>query len=149
MIVARVVSGVSSHFHVRLPEWVMIVPALGMGVAMVGQPDMFSLSPSFAGVQRIMPQEVWASLVLLCATARLAALTVNGTFTGFRFSPHIRAVASFVGVGFWGSFASGFVQSAVAGGGSWSAVVAYSTFVLLEMANVYRAMRDTGGAARG
>ena len=148
MIVARVVSGVSSHFQIRLSEWVMIFPTTGMGVALMGQPAMFSTSPSFAGVAHVMAQDRWAFLVLLCAVARLVALTVNGTFSRFRFSPHIRAVASFVGVAFWGAFASGFFQSAMAGVGAWSAVVAYSTFVIMEMANVYRAMGDTGGSAR-
>ncbi|UIJ73384.1 hypothetical protein [Aurantimonas sp. HBX-1] len=80
---------------------------------------------------------------------RLAALTINGTFKGFAFSPHIRALASVVGVAIWSQVSLGFLMAFLAGGGAPSGVIGWSTMVLLEIMNVYRSWSDVGkNAAR-
>jgi hypothetical protein len=113
-----------------------------MGLAFKLQPDMFLASPSFAQVAYWADQPTWAAIVLACAIVRLLALVVNGTFHAFRFSPHFRAAASLVGVLFWAQYCLGFVMTAIYSGGAWSAVVAYSSFVILELVNVSRSVHD-------
>lgn len=145
----RIADGVSAHFPQRVSEWLMVWPCVGMGVALNLQREMFQTSPSFAQLERWLGETEWAFLALMCGAIRLAALTINGTFAGFRYSPHLRISASFVSAFFWMQLCLGFVVPAASGHGGYLALVAYSTFVLAEAANVYRASRDIGprGAA--
>lgn len=144
MIVARVAKGIRAHWQIRATEWVMVWPAIGIGTALNFQFDMFDVSTSYTALERWATQETWASMVLICAMVRLVALVVNGTFRGFQYSPHMRAFASVMGIGFWSQFCLGFLSSAVFNGGAWSGAVAYSTFVLMELLNLYRSMSDVG-----
>lgn len=142
MIVLRMAHGVRSHFTLRLSEWLMIYPAIGMWIAFQMQPQMFSLSSSFAVLDRWADEMTWAWLVLCCALARLVALTVNGSFKTFPYSPHMRLGAAFIGIAFWSQFALGFVLAYLATGSALSAVFAYTTFCLAELANIYRTWGD-------
>lgn len=146
MIALRVARGITEHFPMRVTEWLMLFPAFAMGLALLMQTDMFQTSPSFLTLAQWADQPVWAFAVLLCAGARIMSLTINGTFSGFRFSPHMRAGASLIGVAFWSQYALGFLVSALYGGGSWSAPIMYSTAVLFELVNTYRSWADVGRA---
>lgn len=145
IIVRSVISGVRDHFIIRISEWVMLLPTGGMwfGLKYV-QPDMFHSSNSFNQLANMAQEETWAMFVLFCAVARFGALIVNGTFDVFKYSPHIRAAASLMGLVFWSQFCVGIFQAYLYDGGSFSGVVAYSTFVALELANMYRSFRDIG-----
>lgn len=142
MIVVRVITGIRSHWHVRATEWLMIYPAVAMGAALIYQPDMFQTSKSFADVAEWMTQAQWSLLALSCALVRIIALTVNGTFETFRYSPHMRALASFTGIFFWSQFCLGLLSTALYGGGSWSGPIMYSTACLMELLNIYRSWMD-------
>ncbi|WP_108661037.1 hypothetical protein [Acuticoccus kandeliae] len=142
LIVRRISDGVRSHFGIRVSEWVMVYRALGMGLALMLQPDMFSTSPSFEAITRWADESLWSCFAITCAFLRFAALVINGTFERFQYSPHIRAFASLAGVLFWSPFTLGFLQAALFGEGAWSPVVAYSTLLTLEFANVYRSFFD-------
>ena len=144
LIIVRLGRGIHEHFHIRLSEWIMVYPALGMWFAFQYQPEMFSTSPSFETLRHWANEHTWGVLCLWCGVARLIALTVNGTFRAFSYSPHMRIAASFIGVAFWSQFSLGFLTASLAGNGAFSAVVAFSTFCLLELANVYRSWSDIG-----
>lgn len=144
MIVIRVVSGIKSHIHIRATEWLMVYPAVGIGTALNMQPHMFETSQSFAALARIGGESTWSSFVLLTAIIRLIALTVNGTFKEFRYSPHMRMFASAAGIAFWSQFSLGFVTSALFENGAWTGPFAYSTFCLMELLNLYRSSSDIG-----
>lgn len=146
MVVVRIVTGVRRHWAVRASEWVMVYPAIGMGLALTLQDSMFSMGGPFVYLARWWGQSTWAIFVLLAALIRLAALTINGTFKSFPYSPHMRLVACMAGVLFWSQYCMGFVNAAYSGDGAWPSPVAYSTFVLLEFLNVYRVWGDV---ARG
>ena len=148
VIVRRVTRGVAAHFPVRASEWLMVWPTFWMGVALMIQPAMFDTSPSFSVLSRWADESVWSTLAVSCAFIRLVALVVNGTFERFPYSPYIRAFASFTGAGFWGQFTLAFFTAAMAGGGSLSAVVAYSTFLLAEFLNIWRSFSDLARSAR-
>ena len=140
--VRRIVHGIHAHFPIRWPEWVMAAPALGMGIALLEQHAMFQASPSFTTLAAWADQTTWAFLVLFCCFVRVVALTVNGTFHGFGWSPHMRLGASLCGLFFWSQYTLGFFHSAFGEGGSWSAPVMYSTAVMFELGNSYRAWLD-------
>lgn len=149
MLIVRVTRGVREHFSIRVSEWAMVHPTFWMGIALMLQPDMFSTSPSFASLARWADEGVWSSLAIGCAFVRVVALVVNGTFRSFTLAPHLRAAASLVGIAFWSQFTLGFAVAAAQGGGAWSAVVAYSTMLLLEFVNLHRSFADTGKALVG
>lgn len=146
MIVVRsVVTGVKQHFAIRLSEWMMLLPAFGMFIALrYIQPDMFNQSKSFADLQRWADEQTWATLVLFVGVVRLGALVVNGTFDTFRWSPHIRATAAIFGFLFWLQFVVGIYNAYITVNASISGVFAYGTLMVYEIANIYRSARDIG-----
>ncbi|WP_185982969.1 hypothetical protein [Aureimonas mangrovi] len=151
MIVLRVYRGVADHFQIRLSEWMMLWPSFGLWLAFQVDPEMFSKSPSYAYLEAWATQNTWAAIVALAGLCRLMALTINGTFKGFAFSPHIRGFASLVGVVVWSQISLGFLVAYVSAGGAPSGVIAWSTMVILEFANTYRSFSDIGknAAERG
>lgn len=142
MIVVRVATGIRSHFDVRATEWLMVYPALGISIALLYQHSMFSTSPSFQVVSQYWSETQWAVIGLLVVLVRLVALTVNGTFARFKYSPHMRLTASVIGLFFWSQFTLGFAIAALTGNGAWSAPIAYSTVCLAELLNINRSWTD-------
>lgn len=142
MIIVRVATGIKSHWQIRLTEWLMVYPAIGMGIVLLYQPDLFSTSRAFDQIAQWADQSTWALFVLVCAMSRLVALTVNGTFAGFPYSPHMRLVASFIGIAFWSQFCLGLTTAALLVGSSWTGPVVYSTLCLGELLNFYRSWSD-------
>lgn len=149
IVLRRVAGGIRDHWDVRSSEWLMLYPAVGIGIALLAQPNMFASSPSFDTIARFNSDEgMWATLVLLCALLRLVALTVNGTFKSFPYSPHMRMAASLAGILFWSQWALGFVNSWLFDGGALTAVFAYSAFCLAELLNWSRSWADIGNKRR-
>lgn len=142
MIFVRVVTGIKNHWHIRSSEWLMIYPSVGIGTILLYQPDMFTMSSTFNAVAEWMTQPQWSLFILICALIRLIALTVNGTFASFRYSPHLRLIAALSGVFFWSQYSLGVTTSAVFDNGAWSAPVMYSTMCLAELLNIYRTWVD-------
>jgi len=149
VIVLRVYRGITDHFPIRVSEWVMAWPAIGLWVALQVDPQMFDRSPSFAYLAHWGDELTWAWVIGLCGVLRLLALTINGTFKGFAFSPHIRAAASLIGVAVWSQVSLGFLMAALTGGGAASGAIAWSTMVLMEVFNTYRSWSDVGRNSKG
>lgn len=144
IILRRVYDGVADHFPIRVSEWIMLWPAMGLWVGLQLDPNMFGKSPSFAYLAAWGDEGTWGSIIGLCAVLRLAALTINGTFQGFAFSPHIRAGASLAGVAIWSQISLGFLMAYLFSGGAFSGFVAWSTPVIAELWNVFRSWSDVG-----
>lgn len=141
----RLNRGIVDHFPVRATEWVMAWPAFGMWAALQAQPDMFGTSPSFSTLAEWAAEGTWAAFVIACSLARLFALSINGTFKeAFPYTPHLRVIASLMGIAFWSQFTLGFISSYLYADGAASPVVAYSTFCLLELLNIFRSWSDVG-----
>ncbi|RFC66431.1 hypothetical protein DYI37_03030 [Fulvimarina endophytica] len=149
MIVLRVIRGITDHFPIRATEWVMMLPTFGMAVAFHLSPNMFSVSPSFESLADWGSEAAWAAVVLACGVMRFAALVINGTFQGFRLSPHIRFAASLVGIAFWSQWTLCFIQAFIELGGAPSAIIAYGTFCCMELLNLYRSGTDIRPRGRG
>lgn len=149
MILLRTVEGVHAHFPQRWTEWLMVIPALGIGVALEIQPDMFSLAPHYATLEQWASEETWKTIILTSALFRLAALVINGSFAWFRYTPHLRLLGAFVGGAIWSQFALSALMTFFAIGSSLGPVVSYGVLAILEFVNVFRASRALGAWARG
>lgn len=144
IILRRVAGGVANHFKVRASEWVMLWPAFGLWATLIDDPQMFQTSPSYSVLASWFDETTWALLIAFSGVARLGALTVNGTFRGFVFSPHIRAGASLIGVAIWSQVSLGFLMAWLFAGGAASGFIGWSTMVLLEIINTHRSWIDVG-----
>ena len=148
-VATKMGTGIVEHLPVRVSEWVMVIPAIGMNIVLRAQPDMFSKSPSFSTLSSWATQETWALLCLMCGGIRVIALAINGSFgTSFPYSPHLRMFASLIGILFWSQYSLAFVDAAVTGQGAWSGVVPYTTFVVFELVNFWRSNVDRLSAAK-
>lgn len=149
IILRRVYDGVADHFKIRASEWIMLWPAFGLWAALQFSPDMFDTSPSFSVLASWGEESTWSFVVVAAGLARLGALTVNGTFRGFTFSPHIRAAASVIGAGVWSQVSLGFAAAAIVSGGAPSGAIAWSTLVWLEVINTHRSLADVSKQGLG
>jgi hypothetical protein len=142
VVLFRIYRGVKNHLPFRWTEWLMLWPAFGMWVALQLDPAMFTKSPSFTYLAHYATEATWATVLGFLGVLRLFALTVNGTFEGFAFSPHIRAFSALVGVLIWSRFSLGIFMAAVNSEGAASGVIAWSLPVMIELVNTYRAWSD-------
>ena len=144
-IVIRLYHGIADHFVLRRTEWAMLWPAFYMWITFATHPDLFQKSASFAAMASWFSESTWGLIFGVAGIVRLAALIINGTFKGFEFSPHIRAVASLVGIFTWGQVSLGFLTSWLTADGLPTAFGIYTLPLILELMNLWRSVRDVGG----
>ncbi|WP_043827925.1 hypothetical protein [Cereibacter sphaeroides] len=120
----------------------MAVPLLGIGWLLYLDDALFLTSPSFKAVSRYGDEVAWCIVIMICAICRLAALLINGTFREFPYSPAIRLAASLIAMAFWFLFTLGILVAYLSDGGSPTGIVAYGTFMALELRNIYLSRRD-------
>ena len=148
MIILRVVGGIRQHFGIRVTEWIMTAALFGWSLVLAVDGGTFGTSAAFAQIARYGDEMFWANICFLAGIVRLGALIVNGTFRAFRYSPHLRAGASVVACIFWGQIALGVLVASLTAGAGRTGVVAYSTFMAIEMWNFFRAWADVGAARK-
>ncbi|NMG39871.1 hypothetical protein GRZ55_11515 [Chelativorans sp. ZYF759] len=147
MIILRMRDGIIAHFPSRVSEWIMTAAILGWYGVLSADPGTFETSRSFTVLAYYGSEKAWAMLCLLVGLVRLAALVVNGTFRSFRYSPHMRGFASIVACIFWGQITLGVIIAWTMGGAG-TGVVAYGTFMIIEMWNLFRAWADVGATRK-
>lgn len=148
MLSVILVRGIVNHFPIRKSEWGMGIAALGMTVVLRLQPDMFDVSKTFTTMSQMAGEMTWALVALVIGCIRIIALGVNGSFVGFRYSPHLRLFASVVGLMFWGNFLLAVLVSAYYHGGALSGIIAYGTFCFFEACNVIQSASDRVASSR-
>lgn len=136
----RLARGITGHFRLRAPEWFAAVLLLQFGYILYAAPDVFPTAPNLAVMAAWAREETWGLCCLTLAGIRLAALTVNGTFPRFRFSPHVRAVSALLACFLWFQVTWAMYLSGVGGTGFGT----YRLVLFLELYNVFCACRDTG-----
>lgn len=137
IVLRRLAHGVWDHAGVRFTEWLGAAPLMGVGYVLYAQPEALYSTPSFATLATWAESGAWSNVLMACALARLVALFINGTFKQFPHSPLIRFVASCIAAWFWLLFTVGIYTAWKVSGGSPTGVVAYGTFILLELRNAY------------
>lgn len=141
MIIARrVISGIVEHLPGRASEWALSAIIAGWGVILSLSNGLFE-KPSYVALARIADQADWASLCAFAGIARIAALTINGTFANTwwsHYSPHVRASMAFIACFYWLT-----ISLSVAGSDQLSTGLAvYPVLLFLDAYNVIRASID-------
>lgn len=142
IIVRDIFSGIQHHFKARVTEWIMAFPTGAMALGLSLDPNMFSHTPSYNAVTQWASGWTWMWVILFCFFARMGALVVNGTFRGFRHSPHLRVIASFTCFNFWAWLSYGFLTAFIFHGGSFPVVPATISLCMIEGLNIFRGTSD-------
>lgn len=127
------------HFYARANEWFMAAMTLGLAVAMMLQPDLFSSNPVFIVLGSWAPQDGWEAGLLGVALMRFGALVINGAW---RRTPHLRGLSAFLTMFLWWLLSVSAFQSETSNLG----VAIYPLFLFADGFNVFRAMGDAGAA---
>ncbi|AZB65046.1 hypothetical protein EBL87_15335 [Cereibacter sphaeroides] len=142
IVVRRIWEGTRSHFPIRATEWIMAVPLLGIGYALYLDDELFSRTPSFSTLAEYGDETSWCIVIMACAICRLLALLINGTFHGFTHSPLIRLAASLTAMSFWSLFTIGIATAYLTHQGAPTGIIAYGTFMVMELRNIYLSRQD-------
>lgn len=92
--------GITDHVVLRSGSWIMAFLMLALGVDFMRNPALFMNGGfgdpvRFVYLQRILAsQTFWGVAFIALSSARLVALTINGTFPSFPWSPHVRCVGA-------------------------------------------------------
>lgn len=138
----RVLRGVAAHFRLRVAEWFTTALLLQFGLILFGPGDVFPHSPNLSVMAQWASEETWGALCLGVGGVHLLALTINGTFPAFPFSPHVRAAASFLACFLWFQITLAIFMSGIGGTG----LGTYRLVLALEIWNFVRASLDAGRA---
>lgn len=138
VVVRRVAHGVTDHFHTRLAEWGSAVSLFLWGVLLSSPNDIFARSPTYSSMETYMTQHQWSALCLTVGSIRLFALLINGTFRQFKWSPHLRALTSFLSIFVWAQLLWGMLLS----GNITSVVCMYPVSIAVDLFNTIYAVGE-------
>lgn len=136
----RLALGVTNHFRTRCMEWFTAILMFQFGWILYSSTPVFQNQPSFRYMENWMSEETWGLTCMALGLIHLIALSVNGTFTGFKYSPHIRAVSSFIACYMWFQIMLAIFLSGLGGTG----LGTYRLVLLFEFGNFIFACMDVG-----
>lgn len=143
IIVRSVAQGIRAHWRARFAEWLLAVGLTGWGGTLLSDPPTFPISPAYAQMAVLAPEEVWGSVAIAIGIVRLLALTANGTFAHRawgRHSPHVRAVMALLSAGVWFMIFMGLLLSGTSAPG----VAIYGVIMVFDIQNFVSALGDAG-----
>jgi hypothetical protein len=133
-----IIQSLREHFPARATEWVNAATLAAWGAMVLANPEMFNL-PVFAAFHEFsffLPAYLcWGMFTVIVGTVRLAALFVNGAYTR---TPIIRLACSLLSAFVWSQVVIGFWLNPVAS----TALVMYSSMVVMDLISAYRASKD-------
>lgn len=97
-VISRFVKGITDHFILRYPGWIMSTLMIVIGFDFLDNVELFQNGGwgdpvRFIYLQRVLSsQTAWAEAFIAVGALRILALTINGSFPGFPWSPHIRCL---------------------------------------------------------
>ncbi|HEV7258914.1 MAG TPA: hypothetical protein VGN82_14130 [Bosea sp. (in: a-proteobacteria)] len=143
----RLYLGIHDHFPARRSEWVLAGILIVWGWILTGPDQTFAGNRAWSQMAAIMPENSWGWFAISVGAFRLAALIVNGTFAGTwygRWSPHVRALASFLTCFLWFQISFGLWNSDAATTG----LAVYPGLLVLDAMNIVAASKDAAGMDR-
>jgi hypothetical protein len=139
----RLYLGIHDHFPARRSEWVLAGIMVAWGWILLKPEAVFS-QPEWAQMAAMMDEATWGWLAISIGSFRLLALIINGTFARTwygRWSPHVRALASFLTCFLWFQISFGLWASDAATTG----LAVYPGLLVLDAMNIVAASKDAAG----
>jgi len=139
----RLYLGIHDHFPARRSEWVLACILIAWGWILLKPAAAFAGNPAWSQMAAMMSEESWGRLAIAIGAFRLVALIINGTFARTwygRWSPHVRALASFLTCFLWFQISFGLLASDAATTG----LAVYPGLFVLDVMNIVAAARDAG-----
>lgn len=143
----RLYLGIHDHFPARRSEWVLAGIMVVWGWILIKPSTTFGGNPAWSQMAAMMSESSWGWLAVTIGTFRLVALVVNGTFAGTwygRWSPHVRALASFLTCFIWFQISFGLWISDAATTG----LAVYPGLLVLDAMNIVAATKDAANMDR-
>ncbi len=143
----RLYLGIHDHFPARRSEWVLAGILTVWGYILIGPDQTFAGNRAWSQMAAIMTENAWGYFAICVGVFRLLALVVNGTFAGTwygRWSPHVRALASFLTCFLWFQISFGLWNSDAATTG----LAVYPGLLVLDAMNIVAASKDAAGMDR-
>lgn len=140
----RLYLGIHDHFPARRSEWVLAGMLVAWGYILIGPDLTFAGNRAWSQMAAMMDERAWGWLAIAIGAFRLLALIINGTFSGTwygRWSPHIRALASFMTCFLWFQISFGLWVSDAATTG----LALYPGLFVLDAMNIVAASKDAAG----
>jgi heme exporter protein D len=137
----RLYLGIHDHFPARRSEWVLACIMVAWGWILLKPTTVFASHPSWSQMAAMMDEATWGWLAIAIGSFRLLALIVNGTFARTwygRWSPHVRALASFLSCFLWFQISFGLWASDAATTG----LAVYPGLLVLDAMNIVAASKD-------
>lgn len=140
----RLYLGIHDHFPARRSEWVLAGIMIAWGWLLIGPSTTFAQSAEWGQMAAMADERTWGWLAIWIGAFRLAALIVNGTFGHSwygRWSPHVRALASFCTCFLWFQISFGlWISDATTPG-----LAVYPGLFVLDAMNIVAASKDAAG----
>ncbi|KRE07478.1 hypothetical protein ASE63_22525 [Bosea sp. Root381] len=143
----RLYLGIHDHFPARRSEWVLAGILITWGVILLGPHHTFAGNPAWRQMAAIMSEDTWGWVAIVVGAFRFLALVINGTFAGTwygRWSPHVRALASFLSCFLWLQISFGLWNSDAATTG----LAVYPGLLVLDAMNIIAATKDAANMDR-
>jgi hypothetical protein len=139
MIWLHIKGNVRETFWQRSSEWACAFMVLLWGWRLGYLPGLFDGNAAFVRFSQVASQDVWAWGAIICGSARILILAINGAW---RRSYHARGIAAFLCCGFWLQVAVSFYLS----GSASTSLAIYPVLVVLETLHVLRAAVEARAA---
>jgi hypothetical protein len=151
MICARIMGvfamlgrGAAHHFALRVSDWFAGSVMLSFGVALIAWPSILHTFAYYRLLSRILPDCFWGYVCLTIGIGRVTALTINGTFPLFRWSPQLRLAMASMSSFIWFQIALGLLVSDQ----PTAMIAVYPQLFLFDMYNVFLAASEAGVSER-
>jgi len=140
----RLFAGSMHNFSVRVSDWFLGGMLLAYGSVILFFPATFAESRVISVLVRIAPVYMIGYVCFAIGGMRALALTVNGSFPSFRWSPHVRLLMCLLSCFVWFQFVLGAMFS----GPSSMAIVIYPFLFLFDIYNTFLTASEAGIAER-
>ena len=140
----RIARGAAHNFAIRVSDWFSACVMTTFGLLLMHWREVFEVNRYFGVLEQFASAHTWGMLCTAVGLARIAALTINGTFPLFRWSPHLRFVMAAIGVFLWFQITLGLLLSSQ----PTMAMAAYPHLFVFDMYNLFLAASEAGVAER-
>lgn len=144
MIISRVFRGITNHYPIRVTDWFLAAMLTNFGTILLAPGEIVDGGVIYQFLRSIMGEDVWGWICVVIGVSRLVALTVNGTFPAFRWSPHIRFICAVLSCLVWFQVALGVQLADETSDG----LAIYRYLLLFDIYNSFLAASEAGVVER-